>query len=302
MKILICSLLLLSTIRIHAQSSIDSTQLIKDIQTLSSDKYEGRMAGTRGSRQAQFYLIGRFKQIGLSPFHNTYEYPFYFQQGEKQIMGTNLFGYIKGKSASAIVVTAHYDHLGVKSGTPADKDSIYNGADDNASGVGGLLALMAYYKTHQPEHTMIFVAFDGEEEGLQGAKAFLKQPPVPVTDMVLNINMDMIGRNDKNELYVCGLTQFPELKKYVDDAVNTGGQVKVLSGHDKKEEGSNNWINQSDHYEFYKLKIPMLYFGVEDHPDYHQLSDEFKGIQPSFYYQAVLKVLTVLQSADKGFK
>jgi Zn-dependent M28 family amino/carboxypeptidase len=300
MKIVIHSLLLLLAASTYAQSSIDSTRLIKDIQTLSSDKYEGRMAGTRGSRQAQFYLMGRFKEIGLSTYHNTYEYPFYFKQGEKQIMGTNLFGFIKGKSDAAIVVTAHYDHLGIKKG--AAPDSIYNGADDNASGVGGLLALMAYYKKNQPEHTLIFVAFDGEEEGLQGAKAFVKQPPVLVDQIVLNINMDMIGRNDKNELYVCGLTQFPELKKYVDDAVSTGGAVKVLSGHDKKEEGSNNWINQSDHYEFYKLKIPMLYFGVEDHPDYHQASDEFSGIQPSFYYQAVLKVLTVLQSADKGLK
>lgn len=302
MKIVIHSLLLLMAVSAHAQSSIDSTQLIKDIQTLSSDKYEGRMAGTRGSRQAQFYLMGRFKQIGLSAYHNTYEYPFYFKHGEKQIMGTNLFGYIKGKSDAAIVVTAHYDHLGIKNGTARDKDSIYNGADDNASGVGGLLALMSYYAKNQPEHTMVFVAFDGEEEGLQGAKAFLKQPPLPVGQIVLNINMDMIGRNDKNELYVCGLTQFPELKKYIDDAVSTGGPVKVLSGHDKKEDGSNNWINQSDHYEFYKLKIPILYFGVEDHPDYHQLSDEFPRIQPSFYYRAVLKVLTVLQSADKGLK
>jgi hypothetical protein len=300
MKVVIHSLLLLLAANAYAQSPIDSALLIKDIQTLSSDKFEGRMAGTRGSRQAQFYLMGRFKEIGLSAYHNTYEYPFYFKQGEKQIMGTNLFGYIKGKSDAAIVVTAHYDHLGVKKG--AAPDSIYNGADDNASGVGGLLALMAYYKKNQPEHTLIFVAFDGEEEGLQGAKAFVKQPPVPADRILLNINMDMIGRNDKNELYVCGLTQFPELRKYVDDAVATGGPVKVLSGHDKAEEGSNNWINQSDHYEFYKLKVPILYFGVEDHPDYHQPTDEFSGILPSFYYQAVLKVLTVLQSADKGLK
>lgn len=302
MKILIHCVLLLLTVSTQAQSSIDSAQLIKDIETLSADKYEGRMAGTRGSRQAQFYLMGRFKQIGLSAFHNTYEYPFYFKQGEKQIMGTNLFGYIKGKSDDAIVVTAHYDHLGVRNGTADGTDSIFNGADDNASGVGGLLALMTWYKKNQPEHTMIFVAFDGEEEGLQGAKAFLAQPPVPVARIVLNINMDMIGRNDQNQLYVCGLTQFPQLKKYVDDAVSANGPVKVLSGHDKKEDGSNNWINQSDHYEFYKLKIPILYFGVEDHPDYHKVSDEFSRIQPSFYYQAVLKVLTVLQSADKDLK
>ncbi|MBW8686141.1 M28 family peptidase [Chitinophaga rhizophila] len=301
MKIFIHILLLLVAVATRAQSTLDSSQLIKDIQTLSSDKYEGRMAGSRGSRQAQFYLISRFREIGLQPYHNTFEYPFYFQHGAKQIMGTNLFGFIKGKSDAVIVITAHYDHLGIAANT-GGKDSIYNGADDNASGVGGLLALMAYYKQHQPQHTLIFAALDGEEEGLQGAKALLKQPPVPVEKIRLNINMDMIGRNAKNELYVCGLAQFPELKPYVDAAVATGGQVKLLSGHDRKEEGAGNWLNQSDHYEFYKLKIPFLYFGVEDHPDYHQLSDEFSRIEPAFYHQAVLKVLRVVESADKGIK
>ncbi|ACU58283.1 M28 family peptidase [Chitinophaga pinensis] len=301
MKIFIQSLLLFITVATQAQTPIDPTQLVNDIRTLSSDKYEGRMAGTRGSRQAQFYLISRFREIGLQSFHNTFEYPFYFPQGDKQIMGTNLFGYIKGTSDAAIVVTAHYDHLGIKRDAQG-KDSIFNGADDNASGVGGLLALMAYYKKHQPRHTIIFAALDGEEEGLQGAKAFVKQPPVPVSQIVLNINMDMIGRNDKQELYVCGLAQFPELKPYVDAGVAAGNVIKLLSGHDRKEEGAGNWLNQSDHYEFYKLKIPFLYFGVEDHPDYHQLSDEFSGIQPAFYYQAVLKVLSVLESADKGLQ
>jgi Zn-dependent M28 family amino/carboxypeptidase len=297
MKLLPICLFLLTGLTAKAQSSLDSLQLIKDIRTLSSDKFEGRRAGSKGSRMAQFYLTDRFKQIGIQPYHNTFEYPFYFQDGEKQTMGTNLFGYIKGKSDSVIVVSAHYDHLGIRKGQ-AGKDSIFNGADDNASGVGALLSIAAYFKKHTPEHTLLFVSFDGEEEGLQGAKAFLKQPPVPASLMVLNINMDMISRNDKNELYVCGLSQFPQLKNYVD--LTTTGKVKLLSGHDRKEDGAQNWINQSDHYEFYKLKIPALYFGVEDHPDYHQLSDEFEHIQPSFYYEAARRVLKVLLAADKG--
>lgn len=301
MKVFIHSLLLLVAITTRAQSSLDSAQLVKDIETLSSDKYEGRMVGSRGSRMAQFYILSRFRENGLQLFHNTFEYPFYFEHDGKQVMGTNLYGYIKGKSDAVIVVTAHYDHLGTKHQTDG-KDSIYNGADDNASGVGGLLALMGYYKKNQPQHTLVFAALDGEEEGLQGARAFVQQSPVPVGKIVLNINMDMIGRNDKHELYVCGLAQFPELKPYFDAAVATGGPVTLLSGHDRKEEGAGNWLNQSDHYEFYKLKIPFLYFGVEDHPDYHRSSDEFSRIQPSFYYQAVLKVRTVLESADKGLQ
>ncbi|SFE68483.1 Peptidase family M28 [Chitinophaga sp. CF118] len=299
MKILSVCLSLFLGLTAQAQSSIDSLQLIKDIRTLSLDKFEGRRAGSKGSRMAQFYLRDRFKEIGIQPYHNTFEYPFYFQDGDKQTMGTNLFGYIKGKSDSVIVVSAHYDHLGIKKGQ-AGKDSIYNGADDNASGVGGLLSIATYFKKHPPEHTLLFVSFDGEEEGLQGAKAFVKQPPVSASLIMLNINMDMLSRNDKNELYVCGLTPFPRLKSYVDAATAGQSKVKLLSGHDRKEDGAQNWINQSDHYEFYKLKIPFLYFGVEDHPDYHQLSDEFEHIQPSFYYQAVQHVLKVLQAADKG--
>lgn len=298
MKIVLVCFSLLIGFTASAQSSIDSLQLIKDIRTLSSDKFEGRRTGSKGSRMAQFYLKDRFKEIGIQPYRGTFEYPFYFPEGEKQTMGTNLFGYIKGKSDAIIVVSAHYDHLGIRKGE--GKDSIYNGADDNASGVGALLGIAAYFKKHTPEHTIIIAAFDGEEEGLQGAKAFLKTPPVAAGLMVLNINMDMISRNDKNELYVCGLTQFPQLKGFVDAAVGGNSKVKLLSGHDKKEDGANNWINQSDHYEFYKLKIPALYFGVEDHPDYHHLSDEFKHIQPSFYYQAAQKVLKVLLAADKG--
>jgi len=297
MKILPVCLFLLMGFTAQAQSSIDSLQLIKDIRTLSSDKFEGRRTGSKGSRMAQFYLEDRFKQIGIQPYHNTFEYPFFFSEGEKQTMGTNLFGYIKGKTDTVIVLSAHYDHLGIKKGQ-AGKDSIYNGADDNASGVGALLAIAAYFKKHTPEHTLLIVAFDGEEEGLQGAKAFLKQPPVPVSQMVLNINMDMVSRNDKNELYVCGLNQFPQLKKYVD--LSPDGNVKLLSGHDHKEDGAENWISQSDHYEFYKMKIPALYFGVEDHPDYHRLSDEFEHIQPSFYYQATQRVLKVILAADSG--
>lgn len=301
MKVLFSGFLLLLGFSGAAQSgpSIDSLQLIKDVRTLSSDKYEGRKAGTKGSRMAQFYLLDRFKKAGLQPYHHTYEYPFYFNEGEKQIMGTNLYGYIKGTSGKVIVITAHYDHLGIRSNQQG-KDSIYNGADDNASGVGALLSLITYFSRNPPAHTLIFAALDGEEEGLQGAKAFVKEPPVPVTDMILNINMDMISRNDKNELYVCGLTPFPQLKPFIDAVITPSAPIKLLAGHDRKEDGGQNWLNQSDHYEFYKLSIPALYFGVEDHADYHKLSDEFERIQPWFYYQAVLQILKVIQQADKG--
>lgn len=284
-------------IGLSASAQIDSSQLMKDVQTLSADKMEGRKTGTKGNRLAQFYLLDRLKQTGLQQFSNTYEQPFYFTQGEKRIMGTNLYGYIKGSRDSFIVISAHYDHIGIKK-PQTGTDSIYNGADDNASGIGGLLAMATYFSKNPPKHTLIFAAFDAEEMGLQGAKAFVAKLPVPATRILMNINMDMISHNDKNELYACGTAHYPQLKQFV-TAAAANSTIKLSIGHDRPEDKDQNWTNQSDHYEFHKKKIPFLYFGVEDHPDYHRASDEFSRINYSFYYQATNTILNLVQIIDK---
>lgn len=290
MKWLLCCAGILLAAPALAQT--DSVQLMKDISTLAADKYEGRKTGTRGNRQAQFYLLKRFEEAGLQPYHNTYEYPFYFKRGETNIMGTNLYGYIPGSDNKVIVISAHYDHVGI--GRPnQQQDSIYNGADDNASGIGGLLAIAGYFKQHPPKHTLLFLATDGEEMGLQGARAFVARPPVPLEDIVLNINMDMIAHNNKDELYACGPGVFPELKPVV-EKVAARSSIKLLIGHDTGT-GSDNWINQSDQGAFYQARIPFIYFGVEDHEDYHKPSDEYRTINHSFYYRAVNTILGVIR-------
>ncbi len=109
--------------------------------------------------------------------------------------------------------------------------------------------------------------------------------------------MDMVSRNEKGELYVCGTNHYPGLKQYVSRVADSSA-LKVLLGHDKPEEGSNEPTNQSDHYEFHKKGIPFLYFGVEDYADYHRASDEFEKIDPRFYYQAVQTVRTAIDVAD----
>jgi Zn-dependent M28 family amino/carboxypeptidase len=296
-RLLLATIALLPVLGALAQRpAIDSLQLIKDIRTLSADKFEGRKTGTKGNRLAQFYIMDRFKQAGLQPFNGTYEYPFYFMQGDKKIMGTNLYGYIPGKTENVIIVTAHYDHLGINRQANS-ADSIFNGADDNASGTAALLALINYYRQHPPQHTLVFAALDGEEEGLQGAKAFVQRLPVPAERVHMNLNMDMVSRNDKQELYACGTYQYPELKKYVTQVADSSS-IHLLTGHDRPEDGGNNWTNQSDHYEFHKKGIPFLYLGVEDHPDYHHAGDEFAHIDPSFYYRAVQTIRALLSVVD----
>lgn len=272
--------------------TIKPQQLFKDVQELSADKYKGRKSGTAENKLAAEYIINRFKEVGLHAYINSYKKPFTFKdRSGKAIQGTNLIGYIPGKKQDAIVISAHYDHIGVING------EIYNGADDNASGVGGLLSIAQYFKKNQPEHTLIFAAFDAEESGLQGAKAFVANPPLEFDCIKLNVNMDMISRSDKNELYVAGTWHYPLLKANV---INTNPNIKILFGHDDPKLGKDDWTNQSDQGAFHAKKIPFLYFGVEDHSDYHKPTDDYNRINKEFYQNAVNAILEVVQNIDKS--
>jgi len=271
------------------------SQLLKDVETLSSDAYQGRKTGTKGAEMSRAYLSGRFKEIGLKAFSSTsaFEQPFTFKRGTgADVKGINMIGYIQGKTDNVIVISAHYDHLGIV------KEEVFNGADDNASGVGGLLKIATYFAKNKPNHTIIFAAFDAEEMGLQGAKAFVNNPTVALSKIKLNINMDMISHNDKGELYACGTFKYPELKKYF---IIDNSSVKVLFGHDDPKLGrDNDWTDQSDQGAFNAKNIPFIYFGVEDHKDYHKATDEFHNINKAFYTDAVNAILNVSNNIDRN--
>ena len=189
-----------------------------------------------------------------------------------------------------LVVSAHYDHLGVRNGV------IYNGADDNASGTAAVLAMAQWFKSHPPENSVIFALFDGEETGLLGAKAFLEKPPVPIERIVANVNLDMVSRNVKGELYASGASPFPVMKPLL-DSIAAIAPVKLLLGHDTGA-GESNWIQQSDQGPFDTKKIPFVYFGVEDHPDYHKPGDRVEHIEPGFYYRCVQTIAEFVRRLD----
>jgi Zn-dependent M28 family amino/carboxypeptidase len=192
------------------------------------------------------------------------------------------------------VISAHYDHLGIRNG------EVFNGADDNASGSAALLALARYFRVNRPRHSILFAAFDGEESGLQGARSFVSSPPVGADSIIMNVNMDMIGRNERDELYVTGTLPYPYLRPYVEQ-VQPRSKVRLLIGHDTVPTGgsrSDNWTSASDHGAFHAARIPFLYFGVEDHPDYHRATDEFERLMPGFYVRAVETILVVVLLLD----
>lgn len=295
MKKLLTFFILIITATVSAQD-ISRTQLLKDLEILSSDVYEGRKTGTPENRMAANYITGRFKDIGLSYYQDSFKHPFAFKtRNGENIQGTNLIGYIEGKSSRVVVISAHYDHVGIM------KSLIYNGADDNASGVAGLLALATYYKNHKPNNTLLFVAFDAEEMGLQGAYSFLRNPVLDGSRIELMVNLDMISHNDKKELYAVGTFKNPIIKKILKNADAKSG-INILFGHDDPKLGRDDWTMQSDQAPFAQNNIPFVYFGVENHRDYHKPTDEYQNINKDFFYGAVTAILNSLNKLDNQLK
>ena len=274
---------------------IDQVKLLKDIEYLSSDELGGRKPLSEGNLKARKYIQARFQSLGLKSQYPDFTQYFDFRnsrQGKLYEKAANIVGFIGGKETEKlIVVIAHYDHIGM------DGEKIFNGADDNASGAAGVMALAEYFSKNRPRHSMLFVALDAEEMGHQGAKALVNDFPFPIGQTVLNINMDMISRNVDGEIYAVGTYHYPQLKPTV-EKVAAGRFPKLLFGHDVPGQ-KGDWTNASDHSQFHKNGIPFLYFGVEDHEDYHKQTDTFERIQPEFYTASVELILDILIAFDR---
>ncbi|HWI17566.1 MAG TPA: M28 family peptidase, partial [Vicinamibacterales bacterium] len=201
-----------------ASKRIDSERLMSTVTTMADPKWEGRAAGSPGGLAARAYVLGRFKAAGLQPVAGSYEHPFKYTRktpsGMQDGEGANVLGICPGTDAKLpyFVVSAHYDHVGVRDG------QVYPGADDNASGVAVILELAAFCQKSPFRHSILFAAFDAEERGLQGARALLAKPPIPKERIGLNLNLDMVGRSDKREIYVAGTHHYPTLKAPIDEA------------------------------------------------------------------------------------
>lgn len=173
-----------------------------------------------------------------------------------------------------IIVGAHYDHLGrggEDSLAPMQTGEIHNGADDNASGVAGLLELAQALaaERHRLKRSILFVAFSGEEEGLLGSRYFVEHPPVPLERVIAMINLDMIGRLKDNTLIVYGLGTSPVWKPLL-ERLNGTARFEFTARDDG--------VGPSDHTSFYLKDIPVLHFFTGVHEDYHRPSDDAEKI------------------------
>ena len=293
---------LFSALSIHAQSplekglqSINRTSAEAIVEFLADDELQGREAGMHGSRVAARYIVSCLKEAGIRPLDkNGYYQPFEAYAKERQQRGRwqvhpdsvavlkqgthrslkmdNVLAYIPGKrSDEYVIVGAHFDHLGVDE-TLAD-DKIYNGADDNASGVSAVLQIARAFALsgEMPLRNVIFAFWDGEEKGLLGSKHFVQHCPF-LKQIKGYLNFDMIGRNNKPEqpqhvvyFYTAAHPAFGEWLKQ--DITRYGLQLQP------DYRPWDNPVGGSDNASFARSGIPVIWYHTDGHPDYHQPSD-----------------------------
>lgn len=274
---------------------LDSARMVNDLARLAHDSMAGRGVMTPENAKARAWLAAEFQRIGLTPVGADYVHPFVDLRGTPvdTLRGANVLGMVRGTRFPdrLIVVSAHYDHVGTRNG------QIYNGADDNASGTAAVLAMAAHFRAHAPLHSLLFALWDAEESGLAGSRSFVSRPPVPLANIAANVNLDMVSRNDRGELYAAGGFHYPQLRPIVDALVPLA-TVTLRQGHDSGG-GHNDWTSQSDHAAFHAAKIPFMYFGVEDHADYHKPTDDVERIQPGFYFRAARTIAAFVQRLDQ---
>jgi Zn-dependent M28 family amino/carboxypeptidase len=275
-------------------ASVDGAQLLRDLQTLAADDMEGREPGTPGGARARAYIVKRFSEIGIQPIGGSYERWFRFStpQDKAERPGVNIVGVIRGRRDPDryIAVTAHYDHLGTKNG------QVFNGADDNASGVAAMLAIAHQLSLHPPDHSILFVAFDAEETGLNGSRDFVRSPPGPLSAIALNLNLDMVARDAKNRLYAVGTQHNPFLKRHLEGTARP--PVTLVFGHDVAGAKEEDWTRDSDHFPFHQAGIPFIYFGVEDYEQHHKPTDDAQTVTKEFFVGAANTILAAVRKCD----
>jgi hypothetical protein len=279
--------------------TISPKNVEKHISYLASDELKGRGTGTKDEQKAAQYIATFFNDLGLQPKGtNGFEQPFKANLDTVHVLDArNVVGYLDNGAERTIVIGAHYDHLGEgyqRGSLDQDaKGKIHNGADDNASGVAGVLELARYYAKNgiKESHNFLFICFSAEELGLLGSKFYANNPTIDLTKINCMLNFDMIGRFDPTKpITVGGWGTSP-----------TWGQVipPVMQREKMAFKIDSSGAGASDHTSFYTKKIPVLFFFTGVHSDYHRPSDDIALINFAGESQILNAVTGILNELDK---
>ena len=264
---------------------------------------EGRRAGTVGIERAAQYIETEFKRLGLTTYDtlSSYRQTFTFKnrRTQEEITSSNIIGVLEGKSKKeeVVIISAHYDHLGIRA-KEGVLDSIYNGANDDASGVTGILALAEHFKKVGNERTLVFAAFTAEEMGLIGSTHFGKG--IEASKFVAGINLEMIGKTPSfgpNTAWLTGFERSDFGKIIQKNLVGTGYQL--FPDPYKKF----NLFFRSDNASLARLGVPSHTFSttpIDVDEDYHQVSDEAETLNISVITQTIQAVAVGTQSIIAG--
>ena len=281
---------------------IDSNMVRKHLYTLAADNMEGRQSGTPGIEKAAVYIESEFKKIGLSTFGDleSYRQTFTFKnrKSKDDIISSNIIGVLEGKSKKDeyVIISAHYDHLGMKKS--GEGDLIYNGANDDASGVTGVLALAAYFKKVGTERTIVFAAFTAEEMGLIGSTYFGKE--IDAAKFVAGINLEMIGKTPSFGTNTAWLTGFErsDFGKIIQKNLKGSGYQLFPDPYKNF-----NLFFRSDNASLARLGVPSHTFSttpIDKDPDYHQVSDEAETLNITVITQTIQAVAIGTESIING--
>ncbi|HEX3275616.1 MAG TPA: M28 family peptidase [Gemmatimonadales bacterium] len=269
---------------------------IDDIKFLSDDRLAGRLTGSPGADSAAAYLARRFEAVGLQPaaggwfqtFPIARDAPVAQHAHVAGLMGRNVIGLLPGRDPvrrnEAIIVGAHYDHLGLGGFGSLDPDStgkVHNGADDNASGVAMLIEIAQRLAATPPARTVVFIAFSGEELGLLGSSYYVKQPVYPLATTLAMVNLDMVGRLRNKRLIVYGSQTAREFPALLDS-------LNWYAGFELKSQGDG--YGPSDQSSFYAAGRPVLHFFTDLHEDYHRTTDDWQKINVEGFGQVATLV------------
>ena len=261
-----------------AHASIRAADASRHVHALADDALEGREGGSRGGRAAGAYVVGSIEKLGLQPAGDNGTY--YQNFGSLRNILALVPGGDPALAHELVVVGAHYDHVGYGNASNSNGPTgyVHNGADDNASGVAGLIAEALGHLPSPPRRSILIAFWDGEEKGLLGSYHFLRVRPAAVAPftIVFSVNLDMIGRLRGERLEVFGARTAAGLRMACLEA-NAAANLELAF----------DWeiTDDSDHYPFIAARIPTVMFHTGLHDQYHRPSDDthlvnFGGMEP----------------------
>lgn len=274
-------------------NSITQEELRTHLTIVASDKMQGRETGSEGQKMAGRYLIEQYKKAGISfpkgakDYYQTVPSAYLNEKRNEGLPDSeNIWAFIEGseKPDEIVVISAHYDHVGMKNG------EIYNGADDDGSGTVALLEIaQAFQKAkkegHGPKRSILILHVTGEEHGLHGSRYYTENPLFPLANTVADVNIDMIGRRDENHkdsnnyIYLIGSDYLSTDLYNICENVNTKFTKLNLDYKFNDRADKNRFYYRSDHYNFAKNGIPSVFLFNGVHADYHKQSDEVDKIE-----------------------